>query len=98
MDDSEIVEAFIHIQQHPYYERLINGAGQSFAEQIKHGEMVEDGIQTGKIKVTTEQGQLGTSYKKPKKESKMAIIYLDSRQYAPVNFIQQPAPPPPRYQ
>ena len=55
MDDSEMVEAFIYAQQHPYYERLINRAGRSFAELIKHGEIVEDGIQTGKIKVTTDQ-------------------------------------------
>ena len=88
MDDSEMVEAFIHAQQHPYYEWLINGAGRSFAELIKNGEMVEDGIQTGKIKITTEQGQAGTSYKKPKKESEMAVIYPNFGQYAPVNFIQ----------
>ena len=93
-----MVEAFIHAQQHPYYKRLINGIGRSFAELIKHGEMVEDGIQTGKIKITTEHGQAGTSYKKPKKESEMAVIYPDSGQYAPVKFIQQPAPPPPRHQ
>ena len=98
MDDFEMVEAFIHAQQHLYYKRLINGASRSFAELIKHGEMVEDGIQTGKIKVTTEQNQAGTSYKKPKKESEMAVIYPDSGQYAPVNFIQQPAPPPLQYQ
>ena len=83
-----MVEACIHAPQHPYYERLINGAGRSFAELLKHGEMVEDGIQTGKIKVTTEQNQTGTSYKKPKKESEMAMIYPDSGQYALVNFIQ----------
>ena len=56
MDDSEMVEAFIHAQQHPCYEWLINGAGRSFAELIKHGEMVEDGIQIGKIKITTKHG------------------------------------------
>ena len=93
-----MVEAFIHALQHPYYERLINGAGRSFAELIKHGELVEEGIQTGKIKITTEQGQARTSYKKAKKESEMAVVYPDSGQYAPVNFIQQPASPLPRYQ
>ena len=93
-----MVEAFIHAQQHPYYDRLINGIGRSFAELIKHGKLVEEGIQSGKIKITMEQGQAGTSHRKPKKENKMAVVYPDSGQYAPVNFIQQPAPPPPRYQ
>ena len=83
MDNSEMVEAFIHAQQHPYYDRLINGTGRSFAELIKHGKLVEEGIQTGKIKITMEQGQAWTSYKKPKKESEMAVIYPDSGQYAP---------------
>ena len=83
-----MVEAFLYAQQHPYYERLINKACWSFAELIKHCKMVKECIQTGKIKVTTEQNQSGTSYKKPKKDSKMAVIYPDSRQYAPVNFIQ----------
>ena len=70
MDDIEMVEAFIHAQQHPYYEWLINGAGWSFAELIKHGKMVEDGIQTRKIRVTTEQNQSGASNRSPKKIAK----------------------------
>ena len=49
-----MVEAFIHAQQYPYYERLINGADRSFVELIKQGEMVEDGLQSWKIWITTE--------------------------------------------
>ena len=60
--------------------------------------IVKHGIQTRKIKITTEQNQAGPFYKKPKKENEMAVIYPNSGQYAPVNFIQQPAPPPPWYQ
>ena len=43
MEDTEMVNAFIHAQRYRYYERLINGAGRSFAELIKQGEMVEVG-------------------------------------------------------
>ena len=73
-----MVEAFIQVQQHPYYDQLINGTGRSFAELIKHGELVEEGIQSEKIKIAMEQSQAGTSYKKSKKENEMAVVYPDS--------------------
>ena len=50
MDENEMVMTFIDIQEAPYYERILAGIGKPFSEMIKHGDMVEIGIRSEKIK------------------------------------------------
>ncbi|KAK4710153.1 hypothetical protein R3W88_004666 [Solanum pinnatisectum] len=47
--EKEIVEVFIRIQEPEYYDKIILLIGAKFAEIVKVGEAIEDGIKTGKI-------------------------------------------------
>ena len=50
MDENWMVITFIDIQEVPYYERVLAVIGKPFLEMIKHGNMAEMGLQSGKIK------------------------------------------------
>ncbi|XP_049365851.1 uncharacterized protein LOC125830722 [Solanum verrucosum] len=47
--EKEIVEMFIIIQEQEYHDRIMLLIGEKFAEIVKVGEAIEDGIKTGKI-------------------------------------------------
>ncbi|KAM3325394.1 hypothetical protein P3S67_000519 [Capsicum chacoense] len=49
MKESKIVEAFIQVQDETYYQHLLPALGKPFIEVLKMGEMIEDGIKTGRI-------------------------------------------------
>ncbi|KAM3251761.1 hypothetical protein P3L10_005831 [Capsicum annuum] len=60
MKESKIVEVFIQAQDETYYQHLLSALGKPFIEVLKMGEMIEEGIKTGRIvsfatlKVTTQ--------------------------------------------
>ena len=49
MTEKEIVEVFIRVQEPEYYDRVILLIGVKFAEIVKVGETIEDGLKSGKI-------------------------------------------------
>ncbi|KAK4718931.1 hypothetical protein R3W88_017269 [Solanum pinnatisectum] len=49
MTEKEIIEVFIRIQEPEYYDKIILLIGAKFAEIVKVGEAIEEGIKTGKI-------------------------------------------------
>ncbi|XP_060187222.1 uncharacterized protein LOC132616669 isoform X2 [Lycium barbarum] len=49
LKESEVVETFIQTQDEEYYQHMLPALGKSFVEAIKMGEMIEDGIRTGRI-------------------------------------------------
>ncbi|XP_070004951.1 uncharacterized protein [Nicotiana sylvestris] len=49
MDETEMVSVFLQAQETNYYQNMISTMGKSFAEAIKIGEMVENGLKTGRI-------------------------------------------------
>ncbi|PHT78057.1 hypothetical protein T459_16109 [Capsicum annuum] len=49
MKESKIVEVFIQAQDETYYQHLLPTLGKPFIEVLKMGEMIEDGIKTGRI-------------------------------------------------
>ncbi|XP_049405306.1 uncharacterized protein LOC125868788 [Solanum stenotomum] len=49
MSEKEIVEVFIRIQEPEYYDRIMLLIGAKFAEIVKVGKAIEDGIKAGKI-------------------------------------------------
>ncbi|XP_069145570.1 uncharacterized protein [Solanum lycopersicum] len=49
MKEKEIVEVFVRVQEHEYYDRVILLIGAKFAEIVKVGETIEDGLMSGKI-------------------------------------------------
>ena len=49
MDDHELITVFLHAQEPDYFQNMMSAVGKSFSEAIKMGEMVENGLKTGKI-------------------------------------------------
>ncbi|XP_075113467.1 uncharacterized protein LOC142182726 [Nicotiana tabacum] len=49
MDDHELITVFLQAQEPDYFQNMMSVVGKSFSEAIKMGEMVENGLKTGKI-------------------------------------------------
>ncbi|KAK4731556.1 hypothetical protein R3W88_024544 [Solanum pinnatisectum] len=49
MSEKEIVEVFVRVQEPEYYDRIMLLVGEKFAEIVKVGETIEDGLKIGKI-------------------------------------------------
>nr|XP_018622848.1 uncharacterized protein LOC108943377 [Nicotiana tomentosiformis] len=49
MDDHELITVFLQAQEPDYFQNMMSAVGKSFSEAIKIGEMVENGLKTGKI-------------------------------------------------
>ena len=49
MKDYELIDVFLHAQEPNYFHYLLAAIGKPFTEAIKIGEMVENGIKSGKI-------------------------------------------------
>ena len=66
MKESEMIDVFLQAQEPDYFHYLISAIRKTFAEVIKVGEMVENGIKSGKIvsqaalKATTQVLQNGS--------------------------------------
>ncbi|KAF3623403.1 putative cell differentiation protein RCD1 -like protein [Capsicum annuum] len=85
MKESKIVEAFIQAQDETYYQHLLPALGKTFFGVLKMGEMIEDGIKTGRIvsfatlKTTTQAIQKGSGSvggKKNKKDASTIVVGL----------------------
>ncbi|XP_070004826.1 uncharacterized protein [Nicotiana sylvestris] len=66
MDNHELITIFLEAQDPDYFQNMMSAMGRPFAEAIKIGEMVENGIKTGRIvsqdtlKATTQAIQNGS--------------------------------------
>ncbi|XP_055814653.1 uncharacterized protein LOC129884368 [Solanum dulcamara] len=49
MTEKEIIEVFVRNQEPEYYDRMLLLVGAKFAEVVKIGETIEDGLKTGRI-------------------------------------------------
>ncbi|XP_070008105.1 uncharacterized protein [Nicotiana sylvestris] len=49
IDDHELITVFLHSQEPDYFQNIMSAVDKSFSETIKMGEMVENGLKTGKI-------------------------------------------------
>ncbi|XP_070043630.1 uncharacterized protein [Nicotiana tomentosiformis] len=49
MDEHELITVFLQAQEPDYFQNMMSAVGKSFSEAIKIGEMVENGLKTGKI-------------------------------------------------
>ncbi|KAF3679796.1 putative nitrate transporter 1.4-like [Capsicum annuum] len=82
MKESKIVEVFIQAQDEIYYQHLLPALGKPFIEVLKMGEMIEEGINTGRIvsfeilKATTQAIQKGSGSvgEKKNEEDTSAIV------------------------
>jgi len=74
MSEKEIVEVFVRVQEPEYYDRIMLLVGAKFAEIVKVGETIEDGLRTGKIaRVAASPGSSGLL--KKKREDVSSICY-----------------------
>ncbi|XP_070014386.1 uncharacterized protein [Nicotiana sylvestris] len=82
MDEVEMVTVFLQAQEADYFQNMMSAMGKPFAEAIKIGEMVENGLKTGRIlsqsaiRATSQaiQGGSGGIVKgKKKEETSMAV-------------------------
>ena len=77
LKDQELIDVFLQTQESDYFHHLLAAVGKPFAEAIKIGEMVENGIKSGKImsqtalRATTQAIQSGSgSFGNRKKKRK----------------------------
>ncbi|KAL3364209.1 hypothetical protein AABB24_013125 [Solanum stoloniferum] len=78
MSEKEIVDVFIRIQEPEYYDRIMLLIGAKFAEIVKVGEAIEDGIKTGKISRVAAPTESSGLLKK-KREDVSSISYAPDR-------------------
>ncbi|XP_015081465.1 uncharacterized protein LOC107025133 [Solanum pennellii] len=96
MTEKEIVEVFVWVQEPEYYDRIMLLVGAKFAEIVKVGETIEDGLILGKIaRVSASPGSSGLMRKK--REEVVASSY---RAPSPTYQVQAPLykNPLPNYQ
>ncbi|KAM3323108.1 hypothetical protein P3S67_004259 [Capsicum chacoense] len=86
MKETKIVEVFIQAQDKTYYQHLLPALGKPFIEVLKMGEMIEEGIKTGRIvsfatlKATTQVIQKGSGSVGEKKNEKDASAIIVGQQ------------------
>ena len=74
MSEKEIIEVFKRVQEPKYYDRIILLIGAMFAEIVKVGETIEDGLRTGKISLFAASPESSGLLKK-KREDMSTIFY-----------------------
>ncbi|XP_019241724.1 PREDICTED: uncharacterized protein LOC109221721 [Nicotiana attenuata] len=81
MDEVKMVTVFLQAQEADYFQNMMSAMGKPFAEAIKIGEMVENGLKTGRIlsqfaiRATSQAiqgGSRGVAKGKKKEETSMA--------------------------
>ncbi|XP_019226600.1 PREDICTED: uncharacterized protein LOC109208050 [Nicotiana attenuata] len=81
MDETEMVSVFLQSQEADYFQNMMSAMGKPFAKAIKIGEMVENGLKTGRIlsqsaiRATSQEiqrGSGGVENRKKKEETSMA--------------------------
>ncbi|XP_070017128.1 uncharacterized protein [Nicotiana sylvestris] len=95
MDEIEMVSVFLQAQEADYYQNMMSAMSKPFAEAIKIGEMVENGLKTGRIlrqfaiRATSQAilgGSGGATNRKKKEEAAMAT-----------SSARNPRPPRPHF-
>ncbi|XP_055803406.1 uncharacterized protein LOC129872442 [Solanum dulcamara] len=68
MTEKEIIEVFVRNQEPEYYDRMLLLVGAKFAEVVKIGETIEDGLKTGRITRVAIQTSSSVLFKKKKED------------------------------
>ncbi|XP_055814108.1 uncharacterized protein LOC129883473 [Solanum dulcamara] len=78
MTEKEIIEVFVRNQEPEYYDRILLLVGAKFAEVVKIGETIEDGLKTGRITCVAIQTSSSDLFKK-KREDVSFIFHTPNR-------------------
>jgi len=109
LKDQELIDIFLQTQESDYFHHLLAAVGKPFTEAIKIGEMVENGIKSGKImsqtalRATTQAIQSGSGSfgnRKKKEEGSMMASGPGNAQRgrnSPYVHVQQGQPSPPQH-
>ncbi|XP_070017029.1 uncharacterized protein [Nicotiana sylvestris] len=98
MDETEMVSVFLQAQEADYYQNMMYAMGKSFAEAIKIGEMVENGLKTGRIlshsaisstSQAIQGGSGGVANRKKKEEATMATSSVRKPRSARLHFSER---------
>ena len=84
MTDKEINKMFLNTLKAPYYDRMIGNSNTNFSDVVFVGEMIESGVQLGKI----EGMEAKKSTLKKKKRQTHAVSY-QGKAYNP-SYSRQP--------
>ncbi|XP_019232258.1 PREDICTED: uncharacterized protein LOC109212969 [Nicotiana attenuata] len=105
MDEAQMVSVILQAQKADYFQNMMSAMGKPFAEAIKIGEMVENGLKTGHImsqsaiRATSQAIQSGSgglaNWKKKEEGAMMASSLRNSRQ--PRGYFGSPPRPPQHY-
>ncbi|XP_075086157.1 uncharacterized protein LOC107797942 [Nicotiana tabacum] len=96
MDETEMVNVFLQAQEADYFQNMMSVMGKPFAEAIKIGEMVGNGLKTGRIisqsalRATSQAIQNGSgglaNRKKREEGAMMASVQMGLLQLVPPNW------------
>ena len=87
MTEKEIVEVFVRVQDSKYYDRIMLLVGAKFAEIVKIGETIDDGLKSGKIvRVAAWPGSSGLL--KKKREEITAVSYGGMKTLRSLSYSQ----------
>ncbi|KAM3251661.1 hypothetical protein P3L10_005731 [Capsicum annuum] len=96
MSEEEMVSVFSRAQEGEYYTRMVSAVRATFADLVKIGELLEEGIQTGKIAKTPTSSRTAMFPKKKKEEvggvSSNSITKLKQR-FNSRNVLSSPPSP-----
>ncbi|XP_070007809.1 uncharacterized protein [Nicotiana sylvestris] len=100
MDEVEMVTVFLQAQEADYFQNMMSAMGKSFAEAIKIGEMVENGLKMGRIlsqsaiRATSQaiQGGSGGIAKGKKREETFMAALGTRRNYTPRSLFSERTP------
>ncbi|KAH0784165.1 hypothetical protein KY290_003763 [Solanum tuberosum] len=99
MKESEMINVFLKVQEPVYFHYLLSVVEKTFAEVIKIGEMVKNGIKSGKIvsqaalKATTQVIKIGSRNLRGKKMKEDVANVMSDKQKSPRGPLYQSAPP-----
>ncbi|XP_059306268.1 uncharacterized protein LOC132057665 [Lycium ferocissimum] len=98
MCEGELVSVFIRSQEPDFYDRMLSMAGRPFAELVKMGEAIEDGLKSGKIVSVFNKasGQATAGIFRKKKED--VSIGPQSNRVPGTNSSLPHTPGPPQFQ
>ena len=77
MSRKKIVEVFVQVQQPEYYDRIMLLVGVKFAEIVKVGDTIEDGLKTKKIACVAASS--GSSSLLKKKREDVCVVSYEGR-------------------
>ena len=87
MSEKEIVEVFVRVQEPKYYDRIMLLVGAKFAEIVKIGETIEDGLKSGKI-VRVAASPRSSGLLKNKREEITTVSYRGRKTFRSSSYSQ----------